>query len=81
MLRALKPNTAFILGLSWDMLMWNQLEEIIAKRTKKRANTKIGIDSLCSVKRLGLIQLVEYHLYVLQGPSAPAEQKDDCCTH
>jgi transcriptional regulator with XRE-family HTH domain len=29
MLRALEPNPAFILGRSWDMLMWNQAAEIV----------------------------------------------------
>ncbi|WP_169091323.1 helix-turn-helix transcriptional regulator [Paenibacillus sp. PL91] len=29
MLRALEPNPAFILGRSWDMLMWNRAAEIV----------------------------------------------------
>lgn len=29
MLKALEPNPAFILGRSWDMLMWNQAAEIV----------------------------------------------------
>ena len=44
MLRAIEPNPAFILGRSWDMLMWNKAAEIVfrlpafAKESTKRPN-------------------------------------------